>query len=138
MYPPSEMALDALVWLNRNVPSSPPRVVGEGTTPSPRPEWRWQSGNAGAGVYRYGFAEGDWIESDSKIPYFRPQEDLPPGSYTLYVQERHFWSGDWSASATAEAQVAAGVPGSSIGGLAAAIAGIAAAGSLGVRRWRTA
>lgn len=59
-----------------------------------RPTWTWTSGGGGAGVFRYGWSEGDWL-GEGLATSFRPDFGLAEGDHTLYVQERHeamLWS----------------------------------------------
>jgi len=76
-----------------------PLVSGaDSPTTDSRPTWVWWSGGGrGAGVYRYGWAEGTWIAEGVTATSFTPSSDLPDGSHTLYVQERDD-SSEWSPS----------------------------------------
>jgi hypothetical protein len=82
-------------------PPNAPVVTGPGAAVNtPRPAFIWSSGgNAGAGLFRCGFAEGLWIVQESSDTTFTPSSDLSDGRYILYVQERDV-AGNWSASGT--------------------------------------
>ena len=76
-----------------------PVVTGPATTNNPRPTWSWTSGGGGNGTFRYHEDTDDFSGSyttttDTSVT---AQSDLPPGSYTLYVQESDF-AGNWSSS----------------------------------------
>ncbi len=65
---------------------------------NPRPVWAWSGdGGGGAHLYRYGYSEDAWLATDVTAVDLTPEEDLPDGSHTLYVQERDA-AGNWSAS----------------------------------------
>jgi hypothetical protein len=92
-------------------PPNAPVVSGPGSlTNNPRPEFTWGSGgNGGAGLYRYGFAEGFWLATDLSATTFTPSSDVSDGRYVFYVQERDV-AGNWSASGTCTVTVDTAAP----------------------------
>jgi poly(3-hydroxybutyrate) depolymerase len=83
-----------------NDPPTPPVVDGNASpTSDDTPTWTWIAGSDGAGLFRYGFAEGAWIGTDVSDTSYTPAAPLTDGTYTLHVQERDN-VGNWSASGT--------------------------------------
>ena len=78
---------------------NPPVVTGPTTTSNPRPTWSWTSGGGGNGMFRYHEDTDDFTGSytTTTSTFVTAQGDMPPGSYTLYVQERDV-AGNWSSS----------------------------------------
>jgi hypothetical protein len=82
------------------VPALPP-VVSIKTNPKPiewtaetrtvdtTPTWTWTQGGSadGAGVFRFGFKPGSWIDKTEKTSYTHDEPLKPVDIYTLYVQE---------------------------------------------------
>jgi hypothetical protein len=91
-------------------PPNAPLVSGtESPTTNPTPEWLWSSGGGeGAGWFRYGYAEGAWIQSDTDATVYVESSPQDPGTYTMYVQERDA-AGNWSASGTYAVTVESGL-----------------------------
>ena len=86
------------VTVDTTPPGAP--VVGV-RLPSPtsaRPAWAWvPCGADGAGLFRFGYAEGMWLAADSPAVTFTPDTDLADGPHTLFVQERDM-AGNWGPS----------------------------------------
>jgi hypothetical protein len=75
-------------------PPAAPVVNGPPLTKEQRPQWTWQSGGGGMGLYAVELNDsGNWIETESLS--FIPDEDLPEGGHTLRVRERDE-VGNWS------------------------------------------
>ncbi|MDX9769010.1 MAG: T9SS type A sorting domain-containing protein [Tenuifilaceae bacterium] len=76
-----------------------PTVTGPTLTNNAKPTWEWsQHGvNPGNGIFRYGYAEGTWIEPETTNTTFTPDTDLNSGTHTLFVQEQDD-AGNWSLS----------------------------------------
>ncbi len=93
---------DITVAVTCSPPPTAPRVSGTSPTSNMRPTWEWTSGVRGAGAYRYRLNNSDLsggtTTSDTS---FTPNDALPDGRYTLYVQERDGF-GKWSNSGSFE------------------------------------
>ena len=96
---PQGTGFDMGAYEHDGTPPNASVVAGPvGPINNPLPSFSWVSGgNDGAGLYRYGFAEGVWLASDSTDTAFTPTSKLPDGRYIFYVQERDA-SGNWSVS----------------------------------------
>ncbi len=77
---------------------SAPTVIG--ATPAPIPNWTWTSGGSpdSAGKYRFRLDDND-LSGEPETSDLSHTEDLPEGTYRLYVQERDT-VGNWSLSAS--------------------------------------
>jgi len=81
-------------------PPNPPIVTGTSPTANLRPTWSWsQAPLSGNGTFRYRLDNNDLTSGATESTVFShtPQEDLPDGPHTLYLQERDD-AGNWSGS----------------------------------------
>ncbi len=92
-------------------PPNPPSVSVKSPTGDTTPEWTWESGGQGAGVFQVqldGAVEGRW--TDVAGTSYSPSRELADKSrHTLYVRERDE-AGNWSRPASAAVMIDTGAP----------------------------
>ena len=77
-------------------PASPPVVeVTSASMSDLRPEWHWQSGGGGNGLFRWHFVEGDGAWTETADVRLLTESPLEAGWHTLEVEEQNA-AGVWS------------------------------------------